>query len=250
MKYLQLLILPIAVLLAQGASASVVVAADSFATTGNIVGKTGGTGWDGAWGGVSPTATVTANGLRFTGNSTAAATRTLANTQTGSILVDFTMSFTGALERNDFVAFWFDSSNGANIGLKGNCDALACTDDVFVRNTNTSTMMLPSSALSANTTYHIFGHFYKSTASSNYNRFDAWLNPTAAEMLYLTGADSHSTTTASFSSFDRVGFRSANLNNGVAVTIDNLRLQAIPEPGSFALMGLAMLGLGLTLRRK
>lgn len=250
MKFVQFTILPIALLLSQVASASIVVASDSFATNGGIAAKTGGNGWDGAWDGVSPTATVTANGLTFTGNSPDAASRSLAYAQSGSVFVDFTLSFSGALQQNDFLGFWFENSNGPNIGLKGNCDAAGCTDDLFVRNTPTSTKMLASSALSPNTTYHIFGHLYKTTPGGTYNRFDAWLNPTAAEMANLTGADARSTTNTYLSSVERIGFRSANLSNGVSVTIDNLRLQAVPEPGTFALLGLGMLGLGLSLRRR
>ncbi len=69
-------------------------------------------------------------------------------------------------------------------------------------------------------------------------------------MIHLTGADAKSITNTSLSSINRIGFRSANLSNGVAVTIDNLNLTAIPEPGTFALLGLAMMGLGVSLRRK
>ena len=41
---------------------------------------------------------------------------------------------------------------------------------------------------------------------------------------------------------DWLGFRSANLDNKLNVSIDNLRGANVPEPGSLAPMGLALAG--------
>jgi hypothetical protein len=64
------------------------------------------------------------------------------------------------------------------------------------------------------------GHLYKSAGSTDYNKFDAWINPTALEMNTLSGADASFSANSGIASFNTIGFRTANLDNGVSVRID------------------------------
>lgn len=241
--------------------AAIVVATDDFQsyTTGNLNAQNGGSGWAGAWTATSSAESVVDpvidlqgnRALQFGSTETNAAVRRLSVSQTGDVLVDFQIQISGALERNDFVSLWFGSSTGPNIGLKGNEDSPSGTNDIFARTNGTGGAFAPNSNLAANVTYHIFGHLYKSVDGGSYNRFALWLDPTAAEMANLTGADALYSGTSNIASFDTIGFRAANLNNGVTVRVDSLRIQNIPEPTSIALLGLAMFGAaGVSYRRK
>jgi len=68
----------------------------------------------------------------FTTDSNTAYTYTLAETQTGSFVLDFTFSFSGKVQNNDFLGVWFGNANninegykGPNVGFKANCDEKA-----------------------------------------------------------------------------------------------------------------------------
>jgi hypothetical protein len=242
------------------AVATTVIAADNFesgnAAGASVVGSAGGTGWASAW--TSPTAASTIatpigmegdKSLQISTNNSAIVSRALTTAVSGDVLVRFEFQYSGILQQNDFLGFWFGNSNGPNVGLKANCDIAGCTNDVFVR-TNGNTQMLPNSDLTADTTYVLFAHLYKTNGSTTYNNFDAWLNPSDAEMISLTNPTMKSSGISSIASFSTIGFRSENLSNGVFVRVDDISISAIPEPTTIALFGAALLGMGALRRRR
>ncbi len=199
-----------------------------------------------------------------TNSNNVIAAQTIASTY-GDLLVDLTFQFSGSIDGNDFLALWFgydvagtgsdknmsgDHTTGPNTGIKGNGGGSANPLDLFVRNTGTNGSWLTGGAIETGVTYQLFGHLYKTTGSTTYNRFDAWLNPTADEMMTLTGADATSTNNSGVSALNAFGFRSANLDSGDSVLVSNVRIQVIPEPNTVLLTGLSLFGLaGFASRR-
>lgn len=235
------------------ASATTVTASDSFTTAGTIASQTGGQGWADAWkSNLTGTNTpVVANGkLEFRKDNDNAATRKLNTTQKSDVIVDFNFQYTGALGKNVFLGLWFGSSNGPNMGLKSNCDTNgSCTDDMFARLGGSSGPFVVGSDLVEGQSYRMFGHLYKSAEGNSYDRFAVWLNPTAFEMSSLSNPDMLSKGASGLYAFDTIGFRTVNIK-GQVLTVDNLSINAVPEPGSLALLGLAMLGMAAVRGRK
>lgn len=239
------------------AKATTVVASDNFnAKTGSVTAQTGGTGWASGWqSGLTPAPTVVTqsagdNALQMSTTSVNAAYRDLSVAMTGDIFVRYTFQYSGKLETNDFLGLWFGNSDGPNIGMKANCGDGTCANDAFTRtNMGETAKMINPSDLSPLTSYVLFGHLYKSIGSTNYNRFDAWLNPSSLEMATLINPDARAAGNSSMSSVSRIGFRTFNLN-GVTVQVDDIEVSAVPEPGSMALLGAALLAAGGLRRRR
>lgn len=247
-----LTILALSSLIALPVTAEILIAQDNFTySNGSVAGLNGGSGWGGAWTG-STVASVSNSALSITGDNNNAATRNLSTTISSDVIIRFDFTFTGTLQNNDFLGLWFGSTTGPNIGLKANCGTAAggCIDDLFAR-TSGSDAGGHFQDVAAATTYSLMGYLQKTGASTKYNRFDFWVDPTAEEIATLTNADAFDTGDSNISAFSTIGFRSVNIDTGDTLTIDNLRINQVPEPGTLALLGLALAGMaGFSSRRR
>lgn len=256
-----------------GTAHAAIVASDSFTyANGALAGQNGGTGWTGNWATSSPPvvtvasalpgpppggdAPMTGGVLSFTGNNDDAATRSLS-TISANVWVEFLFQFdSGAINNNDFLGLWLGASSGShtsvpNMGLKANCGAgvtatTTCTADLFARTTGTGGAFTKDIVIGQ--TYRLVGHLQK-VSSTNYNRFDLWIDPTAAQL--SSTSDAFSVGDSGISSFSTIGFRRAT--TGIdKLYVDNLAFSTgaapaapfaaqAPEPQSLALTGLALL---------
>lgn len=172
--------------------------------------------------------------------------------EANGVLINFSFTYTGGpLQDNDFLAMYFGSSTQPSFGLKANGGDHSTTNDLFGRMGGTGGTYLTNTNLVAGSTYDMMGWLLKSgNSSGNYDTLKVWLNPTDSEIATMTGADLTLKGNAGFSSLTSVGFRTTNIDNGAVVTINDIQVSAVPEPGSLALMGLAAAGLGFMRRRK
>jgi hypothetical protein len=205
----------------------------------------------------------------FNQNNPNLAVRSLASSFSGNqVFVDFYLQIdNGSLTNNDFLAFWFDSTlnpgnadhtSRPNFGIKADEGVPTKTNDVFGRLSGSGGPFVSNSNIGSSTnnshldkTYHIVALLSKTTG--NYNQLDLWLNPLVTE---LSTPDLRTTGNSGLASFDKIGFRSANLDTGDSVLIDNLRLSTtwneamnIPEPATLALLGIGFAGIGLRARK-
>lgn len=171
--------------------------------------------------------------------------------EANGLTISFDFTYTGKFENNDFFGAYFGSSTGPSFGLKANGGNGSTTSDLFVRMGGTNGTFLSGSNLVAGTHYALVGYLSKSgNSSANYDTLSMWVNPTAAELASLSGADITIKGDSGFASLATVGYRTVNIDNGVTLRVGDIDVNAVPEPGTLALMGLAAAGLGAVRRRK
>lgn len=235
---------------------------DSYGAGGAIASNNGGTGFAGAWSGVNNTTVVatvpgaddpmSGNALQFTSpNNDGAAVRTLSSAISSNVFVAFDFQFNGGvINNNDFLGLWFGTSAGPNIGLKANCGGSpsGCTADLFARTTGSSGSF--SRNITIGETVSLLGYLEKVGGSSVYNRYSLWVDSDLSDVGALGAADAVYNGASSISSFSKMGFRTATLTSADSLLVDNLQIAVVPEPGSLALAGLALLGLAAARRRR
>ena len=172
--------------------------------------------------------------------------------EANGVAINFDFTYTGVLGNNDFFGAFFGSSTGPSFGLKANGgEKGSTTSDLFVRLGGTDGTFLAGSNLVAGTHYDLLGYLSKSgNSGGNYNTLSLWVNPSANEIASLTGADLTIKGDSGLSSITSVGYRTVNIDNGVRLDVGTINVNAVPEPGTLALMGLAAAGLGFMRRRK
>jgi hypothetical protein len=242
-------------LLLQGAHATVLFSEAFNYTPGALAGKTN-PGNSTAWTSAAATLSVTnanltysgladqgGNGLSITNGSATSSINTFANQTSGQIYYSFLLDVLTLDSGNNF----FTALNPASTAPNGGSDAidayLYSSGKIGLRTAGASTVT-SASALSLNTTYFVVEEF-DFTAQTGY----LYLNPTPGGSMPAATLTLHDVTTVT--AIDNVGFKTAASGTTGSYLTDNLLVGttwadvtpiAVPEPSTFALMGL---GLGL-----
>ncbi|MBE0542202.1 MAG: hypothetical protein IH623_12515 [Verrucomicrobia bacterium] len=252
------------------AHASLLVSEDFNYGAGELHGKSGGTGFSGAWSANTSVTEILAGGLSYTridgythnggadrlrlqGNSDTAAQRALASVFSGdTFYVGLLLNVTGTLDNNDFGAGWFNNMNGIGLGLKANQGGGATTYDVFARAKLDGNNAAYYQNLTMGVTYLVVAQFSKTTsgAANPYTTANLWVNPVYASSGTPNGTIIQSGTGLS-SDLSSFGFRTANLDGGDTVYYDMLRIGTawadvvpVPEPATFIAGALLLLPFG------
>lgn len=236
-------------LLAGAPANSAMIAEDDFETypPGSIDDRNGGSGWDDEWEGEgrSVESVIDTSGaelvyraasgelvrgsdraLAITGNDDFAAFRDIdTRGRYRDVYVSMLVRFTGTQNVNDFLALWFEEAGfgeAPNIGIKMEDGSGATVEDFFVR-THSSNHVTVEDIVNGDT-YFIVGHLSKPNNGRRtvYDEFRLWVNPVSLSVQPPENAVSRGN--GNISEFERIGFRSANLDADDEVVIDRLRI--------------------------
>lgn len=249
-----------------------IIGVDDFESysTGGLDGLNGGSGWSGGWTAVDSVLEV-ANpidplegdrSLLFTGSDNSAASRQLSETfgdDAGEDEFYVSMLFrldAGTPIDNMFAVLWVDNvpsgshTDAPNVGLKMN-EGGGGSDDLVARLSLQDEMLFVEDIGSPPTsTYMLVARFYKDTGAE-FSNMEFWVNSTDESSPDAVGEYQGNGTL--IESFNYVGFRTANVDNGAEILVDNIILgttfdDVIPEPVAVSLI--VMFGISsLSIRR-
>lgn len=184
------------------------------------------------------------NELNMVNGSSGNAITLFGNVTSGQIYYSFLLDVITADNGNQY----FTALNPGTSSPNGSLDALGCylySNGAIAVRTNGKSAAINTSALNLNQTYFVVMEYDFSTSTAN-----LWLNPTPYGSM---GAPTLTVTGSSATSIDNVGFKAQNGTGHYVV--DNLLIattwnEVVPEPSTFALMGLGLGFIAAVIRRR